>query len=88
MDNFFVLESGQRLEINFDITNKVKTLILEESGLADEQVLTDYLRVAIGHLFLDVTRENFVFKNEYEFIKRAFQTYMNKNYSTYSFVLS
>jgi hypothetical protein len=43
-------------------------------------VLTDYLRVALGHLLLASLSSGFQFGNEYELLKRAFQIFVERNY--------
>jgi hypothetical protein len=85
MDNLFVSENPQSLDINLDRIDTIKKCVAEKCGEVDEQVLTDYFRVALGHLVLEAIQNNFVFKNEYEFMKRSLQVYLDKDYCNYCF---
>ena len=81
MDNYLASEKHQHIDLNSNIMDEVKIIVTEKCDSTNEQMSTDCLRVAIGHLLLYVTANNFVFKNEYELMKRAFQTYTDKDYS-------
>ncbi len=85
MDTFLSPQNNQTTDANPDTILKINTLVVEKSGSANNQILTDYLRVALGHLVLHMTQNNFVFKNEYELMKRTFQAYTDKNFGNYCF---
>lgn len=80
MDNFLSPQNNQPTDANPDTLLKINTLVEEKSGSTNNQLLTDYLRVALGHLVLQMTQNNFVFKNEYELMKRTFQVYTDKDF--------
>mgnify|MGYP005849312905 CR=1 FL=1 len=73
----------RRIYSNIDI-NTVREWIVKKSNSTDEAELTDYLRVALGHLFLDSLSYNFVFESEYEFMKKAIEGYTDKEYGSCS----
>ena len=62
MDNFLSPQNNQPTDANPDTLLKINTLVEEKSGSTNNQLLTDYLRVALGHLVLQMTQNNFVFK--------------------------
>lgn|GEM_PF-2162183 len=79
VDDYLKLRTWHAREASIDI-NEVKTLIMDKSGQRNPEVLTDYLRAALGHLLLSSLSAGFAFENEYEFLKRAFQSYLDRNY--------
>lgn len=76
----FNQDRGRRIYANIDV-NEVKEWIVKKSGSTDEAELTDFLRVALGHLFLDLLSYNFVFESEYEFMKKATEGYTERGYA-------
>lgn len=54
--------------IDLDVKS-VRDWILKESKSSDNVLLTDYIRVALGHLFLNLFSYNFIFKDNYQFMK-------------------
>jgi len=76
----FNQERGRRIYANINV-EEVKEWIVKKSGSTDEAELTDFLRVALGHLFLDLLSYNFVFESEYEFMKKAAEGYIDRGYA-------
>ena len=54
--------------IDLDVKS-VRDWILKESKSSDNVLLTYYIRVALGHLFLNLFSYNFIFKDNYQFMK-------------------
>jgi len=48
--------------------------------LAYQKTLTDYLRVALGHLVLDEMWSKYKYEDEYELIKSAYRSYAQKGF--------
>jgi len=48
--------------------------------LAYQDTLTDYLRVALGHLVLDDMASSYEYDNEYELIKSAYRSYIQRGF--------
>jgi hypothetical protein len=48
--------------------------------LAYQDTLTDYLRVALGHLVLDDIASRYWYNNEYELIKSAYRSYIQRGF--------
>lgn len=65
----------------------VRAWVLEKSGSMDDALVTDFLRIAFGHLFLNLFSYGFVFADESEFMKRALEGYIARGYSNYSVLL-
>jgi hypothetical protein len=79
IEDYLKLQTWRALETSIDI-NEVKTWIISKSNQENPEVLTDYLRAALGHMLLSSLSAGFAFENEYEFLKRAYQIYMERNY--------
>ena len=71
--------SWQARESKPDV-NEVKAWIFGECSQKNPELLTDYLRVALGHILLSSFSAGFSFGNEYELMKQAFQTYLDRGY--------
>lgn len=48
--------------------------------LAYQETLKDYLRVALGHLVLDYMASRYEFENEYELMKSAYRSFIQRGY--------
>jgi len=48
--------------------------------LAYQKTLTDYLRVALGHLVLDEMWSKYEYEDEYELIKSAYRSYAQRGF--------
>jgi hypothetical protein len=48
--------------------------------LAYQQTLTDYVRVALGHLVLDEKWHDYDFENDYELMKTAYSSYVHRGF--------
>jgi hypothetical protein len=66
--------------VKIDI-NEIKELILAKTNEIDEEVLTDYLRVALGHLLLVSLLDGFAFNSDYTLMKTAFQSYLDRGFN-------
>jgi hypothetical protein len=81
-------DTHQLKDFNLDVFD-IQEWILEISKTTDDKnTLTDYLRVALGHLVLDLLYSNFSFENEYQMVKRAIDVYLDRKYDTCFFELS
>jgi hypothetical protein len=61
--------------------SEIKNLILARATKTDTQTLTDYLRVALGHILLSSLSEEFAFDSEYTLMKTAYQLYVDRGFS-------
>jgi hypothetical protein len=59
---------------------EVQTWIAGECGAYNPELLTDYLRVALGHILLSSLSAGFTFENEYKLLKSAFETFFERGY--------
>ena len=50
------------------------------SHLAYQETLTEYLRVALGHLVLDYMDSRYEYENEYELMKSAYRSFIQRGY--------
>jgi hypothetical protein len=81
MDNYCLQKDD--VLINFEV-NSVRDWILKESKSSDDVLLTDYIRVALGHLLLNLFSYNFIFKDNYQCMKRVIEFYLSKGYHSYT----
>lgn len=79
VDEYLKLTSWYDRETGLDIS-EVKMWVINEGSWAPPEVLTDYLRAALGHLLIASLSAGFQFGNYYELLKRAFQIYQERNY--------
>jgi hypothetical protein len=79
-------DTHQLKDFNLDVFD-VKEWLLENSNSTDKALLTDYLRVALGHLILDLLYCNFFFENDYQLVKKAIDVYLQRKYHTCFFEL-
>ena len=59
---------------------EIKELILAETSETDLAVLSDYLRVALGHILLESLSYDFAFDSENALIRTAFQLYLDRGF--------
>lgn len=57
-----------------------KELILSKATQTEAKVLTDYLRVALGHMLLSLLSEGFAFDSDYTLIKTAYKVYLDRGF--------
>jgi hypothetical protein len=79
IEDYLKLQTWHAIETSINI-NEVKALITSKSNKKNSEALTDYLRAALGHMLLSSLSAGFSFENEYEFLKRAYQIYIERNY--------
>ena len=60
------------------VMSKVKELNLTKATQTDAEVLTDYLRVGLGHMLLASLSDGFVFDSDYTLMKMAFRLYLDR----------
>jgi hypothetical protein len=70
----------QNREVIIDI-NEFREMILSRTEERDRAILTDYLRVAIGHILLASLTDGFSFRNDYEVLKIAFKLFIDRNFN-------
>jgi hypothetical protein len=80
MDAHYSLYNWQNCEVDSGV-NEIKELILEKATKAEADSLTDYLRVALGHILLASLSDGFAFDSEYTLMKTAFQLYIDRGFS-------
>jgi hypothetical protein len=56
----------------------IRTWLRKWSHLAYQETLTDYLRVALGHLVLDDMKRRYEYPNEDELIKSAYRSFIQR----------
>lgn len=79
IEQYLVLCSWQARESKLDL-HEVKNWIIGMCSQEKPELLTDYLRVALGHIVLSSLSACFRFGNEYERMKHAYQTYLDRGY--------
>jgi hypothetical protein len=57
-----------------------KKSITQKATQTDAKVLTDYLRVALGHMLLSLLSEGFAFDSDYTLIKTAYKVYLDRGF--------
>jgi hypothetical protein len=80
MDEYYNKCHWQNREVIIDI-NEFREMILSRTEERDSAILTDYLRVAIGHILLASLTDGFSFRNDFEFIKIAFKLFIDRNFN-------
>lgn len=61
--------------------DEIKDLILAKATKTDTKALTDYLRIALGHMLLTSLSNGFAFDSEYAMMKTAYQLYVDRGFS-------
>ena len=75
-------DTHQLKDFNLDVLDIQEWILEICKKTNDESTLTDYLRVALGHLVLDLLYCNFFFENEYQMVKKAIDFYLDRKYDT------
>lgn len=83
MDEYYTLCHWQNRDVNADV-DQINQVILSRTPQAKEEVLTDYLRVALGHILLASLSDGFAFSSDYALMKTAFQLFINKGFNNCS----
>jgi len=58
----------------------IRTWIRKWSRLGYQETLTDYVRVALGHLVMDEMWSKYEYESEYELIKSAYRSYIQRGF--------
>jgi hypothetical protein len=61
--------------------SEIKDIILAKATRTEAEALTDYLRVALGHMLLASLSDGFSFDSDYALMKTAYQLYIDRGYS-------
>lgn len=61
--------------------SEIKDIILANADKTEVEALTDYLRIALGHMLLASLSDGFAFDSEYALMKTAYQLYIDRGYS-------
>ena len=81
MDRGIVVWGPDHREIDFYHSEKgIREWLRRFSHLAYQETLTDYLRVALGHLVLDNMASRFPRKNEEELTKSAYRSFIQRGF--------
>jgi len=81
MDKDLVVWGSEHREIDFYHSEEgIREWLKGFSHLAYQETLTDYLRVAMGHLVLDDMASRYEYKNEYELMKSAYRSFIQRGF--------
>lgn len=80
MDEHYTHYHWQNRDVDSGVS-EIKELILSKAPKAESDFLTDYLRVALGHMLLASLSDGFAFDSEYTLMKTAFQLYIDRGFS-------
>jgi hypothetical protein len=61
--------------------SEIKDIILAKATRTDTEALTDYLRIALGHMLIASLSDGFAFDSDYALMKTAYQLYIDRGYS-------
>jgi len=83
MDRDIIVWGSEHREIDFYHSEEgIREWLRGFSHLAYQETLTDYLRVAMGHLVLDDMASRFPRKNEEELMKSAYRSFIQRGFHT------
>lgn len=71
---------NHRYEDFYHDPDGIRTWIRKWSHLGYQETLTDYVRVALGHLVLDEMWSKYEYESEYELIKSAYRSYIQRRF--------
>jgi len=81
MDRGIIVWGSEHRDIDFYHSEEgIREWLRGFSHLAYQETLTDYLRVALGHLALDAMASRYEFDNEYELMKSAYRSFIQRGY--------
>jgi hypothetical protein len=80
MDEHYTLCHWQNQSANASV-GEIKDLILAKAAKTDTRALTDYLRIALGHMLLASLSDGFAFDSDYTLMKTAYQLYVDRGFS-------
>ncbi|MDH5266497.1 MAG: hypothetical protein OEW62_02325 [Candidatus Bathyarchaeota archaeon] len=81
MDRGIIVLGSEHRDIDFYHSEKgIREWLRGFSHLAYQETLTDYLRVALGHLALDGMASRYEFENEYGLMKSAYRSFIQQGY--------
>ena len=82
MDEYCALCHSQNKDVTIDVET-IKELILAKAE-TEAEVLSDYLRIALGHLLLTSLSDGFAFSSDYALMKTAFQLFTDRGFNNCS----
>jgi len=71
---------NHRYEDYYHDINGIRDWMGKWSHLGYQQTLTDYVRVALGHLVLDEMWSEYEYGNSYELMKSAYRSYSQRGF--------
>ena len=81
MDRGIIVWGSEHRDIDFYHSEEgIREWLRGFSHLAYQETLTDYLRVALGHLVLDYMASRYEYENEYELMKSAYRSFIQRGY--------
>jgi len=81
MDRDIVVYGAEHREIDFYHSEEgIREWLQGFSHLAYQETLTDYLRVAMGHLVLDDIASRYGYEDEYELMKSAYRSFIQRGF--------
>ncbi len=80
MDEHYTLCHWQNRSAETTVS-EIKDIILANANKTEAEALTDYLRIALGHMLLASLSDGFAFDSEYTLMKTAYQLYIDRRYS-------
>ncbi len=79
VDDYLKLRTWYSRDADINV-EEVKTWIVGECGERDLKVLTDYVRVALGHILLSSLSAGFAFEKEFVLLRSAFEIFFERGY--------
>lgn len=80
MDEYYSQCHWQNRAIDVGIS-EIKDIILDRASKTEAEALTDYLRIALGHMLLASLSDGFAFDSEYTLMKTAYQLYVDRGFN-------
>lgn len=81
MDKDLVVWGPEHRDIDFYHSEEgIREWLKGFSHLAYQETLTDYLRVAMGHSALDDMASRYEYKDEYELMKSAYRSFIQREF--------
>jgi hypothetical protein len=71
---------NHRYEDYYHNIDGIRDWIRSWSYLGYQETLTDYVRVALGHLVLDEMWSTYEYENDYELMKSAYRSYAQRGF--------
>ena len=71
---------NHRYEDYYHDINGIRDWVRKWCNLGYQETLTDYVRVALGHLVLDEKWSEYEYENDYELMKSAYMSYAQREF--------